>query len=136
MHLRKYIGHIFCFRLEWKLTRQIVKQKFGQTLIQILSRILKRHPYILFMWKQVFVYMFMKNFVLIDQTKFLQLKFTPFFILCFEKSIKNQAKQTRLFLVLWWSKIWHSFCSVNLKDMHEQDVNKNLYSIFERLYCE
>lgn len=41
--------------------------------------------------------LFTKNFALIDQLKFMQLKFTPtsvnFSILYFGKPIKNQAKQ-------------------------------------------
>lgn len=45
------------------------------------------------MWKKISVCMFMKNFVLIDQLKLMQIKFTPtsvnFSIFCFGKPVKK-----------------------------------------------
>lgn len=75
MHLRKYVGHILYFSSEkdltreWLINKNLVKFKFA---IRSSKVILKIHAYNLFMWIQIFVYRFMKNFVLIDQ-----LKFTP-----------------------------------------------------------
>lgn len=125
-----------------------------KSVIQSSNRILKRHAYALFMCKQIFVCMFMKNFVLIDQLKFMQLKFTPtsvnFSILFpvpfyFSKPVglgnlsKIKLSKPQLLLVLWWSKIWHSFCSLNLNDVHEQDgmwtkISTILFK--ESLYCK
>lgn len=46
----------------------------------------------------------MKNFAVLDQLKFMQLKFTPiamnFSILCFGKRIKNQPKQNSVMACL------------------------------------